>query len=68
MRQRAQGYQLRKIGILADHAGGKLIGQPGNLAIIGLRVDGVEVDDIGTTSKTLPEFPQLWADMLTGQI
>lgn len=37
-------------------------------AIIGLRVDGVEVDDIGTTSKTLPEFPQLWADMLTGQI
>ncbi|WP_245835791.1 3-phosphoshikimate 1-carboxyvinyltransferase [Mycobacterium rhizamassiliense] len=33
-------------------------------AIIGLRVDGVEVDDIGATSKTLPEFPQLWADML----
>ncbi len=37
-------------------------------AIIGLRVDGVEVDDIATTSKTLPEFPQLWAEMLTGQI
>jgi 3-phosphoshikimate 1-carboxyvinyltransferase len=33
-------------------------------AIIGLRVDGVEVDDIGATSKTLPEFPQLWAGML----
>ena len=33
-------------------------------AIIGLRVDGVEVDDIGATSKTLPEFPQLWARML----
>lgn len=33
-------------------------------AIVGLRVDGVEVDDIGATSKTLPDFPQLWARML----
>jgi len=33
-------------------------------AVIGLRVAGVEVDDIGTTAKTMPEFPQLWADML----
>ena len=33
-------------------------------AIIGLRVDGVEVDDIGTTAKTMPEFPQLWQAML----
>ncbi|BAX91389.1 3-phosphoshikimate 1-carboxyvinyltransferase [Mycobacterium shigaense] len=33
-------------------------------AIVGLRVDGVEVDDIGATSKTLPEFPRLWANML----
>jgi 3-phosphoshikimate 1-carboxyvinyltransferase len=29
-------------------------------AIIGLAVEGVQVDDIGTTSKTMPEFPQLW--------
>jgi 3-phosphoshikimate 1-carboxyvinyltransferase len=36
-------------------------------AIVGLRVPGVEVEDIGTTAKTLPEFPQLWADMLVGQ-
>jgi 3-phosphoshikimate 1-carboxyvinyltransferase len=35
-------------------------------AIVGLRVPGVEVEDIGTTAKTLPEFPQLWADMLGG--
>jgi 3-phosphoshikimate 1-carboxyvinyltransferase len=35
-------------------------------AIVGLRVPGVEVEDIGTTAKTLPEFPQMWADMLTG--
>ena len=35
-------------------------------AIIGLRVPGVEVDDIGTTAKTLPDFPRMWADMLAG--
>lgn len=34
-------------------------------ALIGLVVPGVKVDDIGCTSKTLPEFPQLWADMLS---
>ena len=33
-------------------------------AIVGLRVAGVQVDDIGATAKTLPEFPQLWARML----
>ncbi|WP_162196887.1 3-phosphoshikimate 1-carboxyvinyltransferase [Mycobacterium lepromatosis] len=33
-------------------------------AIIGLRVSGVEVDDIGATDKTLPQFPRLWANML----
>ncbi|GAB3230397.1 3-phosphoshikimate 1-carboxyvinyltransferase [Mycolicibacterium hippocampi] len=36
-------------------------------AIIGLRVPGVEVDDIATTAKTMPDFPQLWAGMLAGQ-
>ncbi|WP_378146853.1 3-phosphoshikimate 1-carboxyvinyltransferase [Cnuibacter sp. UC19_7] len=29
-------------------------------AIIGLAVPGVEIEDIGTTAKTLPEFPELW--------
>jgi 3-phosphoshikimate 1-carboxyvinyltransferase len=33
-------------------------------AILGLAVRGVEVQDIGTTAKTMPDFPQLWADML----
>ena len=33
-------------------------------AIVGLRVEGVEVEDIGTTAKTLPDFPGMWADML----
>ena len=36
-------------------------------AIIGLRVPGVEVEDIATTAKTLPDFPALWAGMLAGQ-
>ena len=33
-------------------------------AMIGLAVPGVVVDDIATTSKTLPQFPELWARML----
>ena len=36
-------------------------------AIVGLRVPGVEVEDIATTAKTLPDFPRMWADMLAGQ-
>jgi 3-phosphoshikimate 1-carboxyvinyltransferase len=35
-------------------------------ALLGLVVDGIEVDDIGTTAKTLPEFPQLWDELLRG--
>ncbi len=30
-------------------------------AIIGLAVPGIEIDDIGATAKTLPQFPELWA-------
>ncbi|AYF98730.1 3-phosphoshikimate 1-carboxyvinyltransferase [Protaetiibacter intestinalis] len=33
-------------------------------ALAGLVVPGVTVDDIGTTAKTLPEFPELWGRML----
>ena len=33
-------------------------------AIIGLVVAGVEVENIGTTSKTLPEFPELWTGLV----
>ncbi len=35
-------------------------------AMIGLRVPGVVVDDIGSTAKTLPQFPELWTRMLHG--
>ena len=33
-------------------------------AIVGLRVAGVGVDDIGATTKTLPQFAQLWTEMV----
>ncbi|RGE23823.1 3-phosphoshikimate 1-carboxyvinyltransferase [Leucobacter sp. wl10] len=33
-------------------------------ALIGLLVPGVEVEDIASTSKTLPRFPQMWSRML----
>lgn len=33
-------------------------------ALIGLAVEGVQVDDIATTAKTLPEFRELWVAML----
>ncbi|MBD8478527.1 3-phosphoshikimate 1-carboxyvinyltransferase [Microbacterium sp. CFBP 8794] len=33
-------------------------------ALLGLRVAGVQVDDIGTTAKTLPQFAALWRAML----
>jgi 3-phosphoshikimate 1-carboxyvinyltransferase len=35
-------------------------------AILGLVVPGVEVEDISTTAKTMPEFPDLWRSMLAG--
>jgi len=33
-------------------------------AIIGLVVPGVSVDDIGSTTKTIPDFPGMWTRML----
>ena len=35
-------------------------------ALIGLAVDGVVIDDITTTAKTLPQFRELWEGMLAG--
>ncbi|MDA0562950.1 3-phosphoshikimate 1-carboxyvinyltransferase [Streptomonospora sp. S1-112] len=32
-------------------------------AVIGLAVPGVEVENIATTAKTLPDFPGLWAEV-----
>jgi len=33
-------------------------------AVLGLRIPGVVVEDIGTTAKTLPDFPGLWQAMI----
>ena len=33
-------------------------------AIIGLAIDGIEVENIATTQKTLPDFPGAWHQML----
>ncbi|MDQ0375811.1 3-phosphoshikimate 1-carboxyvinyltransferase [Cellulomonas humilata] len=35
-------------------------------ALVGLRVPGVEVEDVATTAKTIPDFVGLWGGMLTG--
>lgn len=32
-------------------------------AVLGLRVPGVQIADVGTTAKTLPEFPELWSTL-----
>jgi 3-phosphoshikimate 1-carboxyvinyltransferase len=34
-------------------------------AVLGLRTAGIVVEDIATTSKTLPDFTTMWAGMLT---
>ncbi|MFI9782429.1 3-phosphoshikimate 1-carboxyvinyltransferase [Kitasatospora sp. NPDC051984] len=33
-------------------------------AVFGLVVNGVLVENVATTAKTLPDFPQMWADLL----
>ncbi|MFP3988040.1 3-phosphoshikimate 1-carboxyvinyltransferase [Streptomyces sp. E11-3] len=33
-------------------------------AIIGLAVKDVQIENVATTAKTLPDFPDLWTDML----
>ena len=35
-------------------------------AVLGLAVEGVEVENVATTAKTLPDFPQMWHDLLSG--
>ncbi|WP_040766217.1 3-phosphoshikimate 1-carboxyvinyltransferase [Tsukamurella sp. 1534] len=35
-------------------------------AILGLVTPGVQVEDVGTTAKTMPDFPAMWHALLTG--
>jgi 3-phosphoshikimate 1-carboxyvinyltransferase len=32
-------------------------------AVLGLAVEGITVDDVSCTAKTLPEFPQMWEEL-----
>lgn len=34
-------------------------------AVLGLGVPGVVLDDVGCTSKTMPDFPRLWTELVT---
>ncbi len=36
-------------------------------AMIGLRVEGIKVENIATTQKTLPDFPGAWTSLLEGE-
>ncbi|WP_406303124.1 3-phosphoshikimate 1-carboxyvinyltransferase [Streptomyces sp. NBC_00885] len=33
-------------------------------SVIGLAVEGVQIENVATTAKTLPDFPRMWAGML----
>jgi 3-phosphoshikimate 1-carboxyvinyltransferase len=35
-------------------------------AVLGLAGEGITLTDVACTSKTLPEFPELWAHLVTG--
>lgn len=36
-------------------------------AVIGLRVPGVELTDVATTGKTMPDFPRMWSNLVEAQ-
>lgn len=36
-------------------------------AVLGLAVEGIVLSDVACTSKTLPEFPELWAGLVTAR-
>lgn len=37
-------------------------------ALLGLAVPGVEIENVATTAKTLPQFMQLWHEMVSGSL
>jgi 3-phosphoshikimate 1-carboxyvinyltransferase len=36
-------------------------------AVVGLVVNGIQVENIATTAKTFPDFPALWATAVDAQ-
>lgn len=51
-------YQPAELHSYADHRMATFA------AIVGLRIDGISVNDIATTSKTMPQFADLWNEMI----
>ncbi|MDI3385901.1 3-phosphoshikimate 1-carboxyvinyltransferase [Streptomyces sp. B-S-A8] len=37
-------------------------------SVIGLAVEGVQIENVATTAKTLPDFPDMWTTMLGNQL
>jgi 3-phosphoshikimate 1-carboxyvinyltransferase len=35
-------------------------------AVVGLVAEGIEIDNVDTTAKTMPEFPQVWSRLIGG--
>jgi 3-phosphoshikimate 1-carboxyvinyltransferase len=35
-------------------------------AVIGLVAEGIEIDNVRTTAKTMPRFPQVWTRLIGG--
>lgn len=67
------GLQISPAPLTADGAGGSVVLDPRAdhrlamaYAVVGLLVDGVQVADIATTGKTVPDFPDRWASLLAG--
>lgn len=65
--QTADGLEIRPkplhSGVFASYDDHRMA-QAG--AVIGLVVDGLQVENIGTTAKTMPEFPDVWSQLVTG--
>lgn len=36
-------------------------------AVVGLRVPGMLIQNVATTAKTMPDFPQMWATLVSGE-
>jgi 3-phosphoshikimate 1-carboxyvinyltransferase len=51
----------RKMHTYADHRMATMA------AIIGLRCPGIEIENIGTTAKTMPNFPKMWSALISGE-
>lgn len=67
VRETADGLEInpgkRRGGVFHTYADHRLAHAG---ALIGLVTQGVELDDVACTTKTLPDFPGLWSSLLAG--